>query len=127
MSNKFVSWKNANSDTKLQLKPTTVALDMIDQRACTPQRFCARHFFTRHLLHQTPFTPETMSTFCAKHLLNQTTLNHATFTADTLYTNQFLHQSTCTPSIFHTMSPFTPSTFYAKQLLTAGNFYTKHR
>ena len=47
--------------------------------------FSSRHIFTRHLLHQTPFTPDT---FYSKHLLH-----HAPFTPGTFYSKHLLHHS----------------------------------
>ena len=88
----------------------------------TPDTFYHRHILTRHLLHQTPFTPDffTPGTFYTRHLLHQ-----APFTTNTFYTRHLLHQ---TP--FH-QTPFTPNTFYTRQLLhlttfTLNTVYTRH-
>ena len=61
-------------------------------------------FYTRHLLHQTPFKPKT---FYTRHLLHQ--LHHKSF-----YTRHLLHQT-----------PFTPNTLYIYRLLH-HTFHTKH-
>ena len=95
--------------------------------------FSSRHIFTRHLLHQTPFTPDTFTpnTFYTTHLLHQ-----APFTPDTFHTKHLLHQTPSTPDTLYTkhllhQTPFTPNTFYTRQLLHQTTFslntcYNRH-
>ena len=54
---------------------------------------CNPIFYTRHLLHQTPFTP---NTFYTKHLLHQ-----PPFEPDTLNTKQLLRRTLFTSNIFY--------------------------
>ena len=85
----------------------------------TPNTFCTKrclapgNLYTRHVLHQTPFAPNTFYTYTI-HLLHKSTF----------YTRQLVHQTSsnnyCTIEIAH-RKPF------SKQLLhQTPTFYTKH-
>ena len=73
-----------------------------------------------HLLHQTTFTPGTLYNFYTRHLLHQ-----APSTPDTSYTKHLLHKTLFTPDNFYNkqllhQAPFTPETFCTKQLLRSN-------
>ena len=99
-------------------------------------------FYTRNLLHQTPFTPNTLyinrllhhtfhtqlshlsytftpTSFYTRHLLPQ-----PAFTRDTFYTNQLLHQTPFT--IFHTKHPLHQTPLTKDNFLHHKSFYTTH-
>ena len=98
-----------------------------------------RHIFTRNLLDQTPFTPDT---FYTRHLLHQTPLtptdfytkqlsHQVPFTPTNFYTRQLSHQTIFTPTKLLHQTTFTPTSFYTRHLLhqpafTPDTFYTKH-
>ena len=71
----------------------------------------------RHLLHQTPFTP---NAFYTKQVLHQP--RYTQNTQDTFYTRYLLHQP---PFILH-QTLFSPDNFYTKCLLHQTPFTPKH-
>ena len=83
--------------------------------------------YAKHLLRQTPFTPNACY---ARHLLHQ-----RRFTPETFYTRDILHQRRFTPDSSYTrdvlhQGRFTPETFYTRDVLhqtalTPETFYTK--
>ena len=91
-------------------------------------------FYTRHLLHQAPFTPN--NTVYTRHLFTRHISHQTPFTPDNFHSRQLLHQPTFTPVVyFYTnqllhQTPFTPPNFHTCLILlhqpafTPDTFYT---
>ena len=114
-------------------------LQLLHQTPVTPHNFY-NNFYTRHPLHQKPFTPDTFyfwhqtpftTTFTTNKFYTKHPLHQAPFTPEPL-----LHQTTSTLDTFYTrhllhQTPFTPDKFYTKQRLqqttfTPGALYTRN-
>ena len=79
----------------------------------TTHPFTPDTFYTRRLLHQTPFTSTDFYTtpFIPNFHTCLILLHQPAFTPDTFYTKHPLHLPTFTPHLSH-QTPFTSSTFY---------------
>ena len=85
---------------------------LLEQRLSTPYI----NLDTSHLFHPTPLT---LDTFYTRHLLHQ-----APFTP-----KRFLRQTSFTTNFFFHLPPFTsnkPDIFYAKETFALVAFYTRH-
>ena len=101
----------------------------------TPDTFSHQnHFYTRRLLHQTPFTPDAFShqkhfttdNFFTKHFLALGTISRETFAPENFYARHLFLRHTFCSRHFLQQTAFTPNAFYIKHSqLTPNTIYTR--
>ena len=100
---------------------------LLRQTTFTPDTFYTRSFlhqtpYTRSFLHQTPFTPDT---FYTRRLYTRHSLRQTTFTPDTFYPRSLLRQKLFTPDTFCKRHLYTRHLLHQTHF-TQDTFYTEH-